>query len=105
MLTGFITLALSIVFEAYRMALIQKLLGTDDYKMNALVSLYYYAPACSFINLFFACIIEGGRVQGGDIMRLGLFLFVSNALLVFALNASSVFVVKSPSPFCKGNSD
>jgi drug/metabolite transporter (DMT)-like permease len=41
---GFIWQACGIVFESVRLSLVQKLLSSPEYKMDPLVSLYYFAP-------------------------------------------------------------
>lgn len=51
-LGGFICQTLGIAFEAARLVSIQKLLA--GLKMNPMVSLYFYAPVCAFLN---ACLI------------------------------------------------
>ncbi|KAL8705132.1 MAG: hypothetical protein Q9201_001735 [Fulgogasparrea decipioides] len=44
---GFLYQMGGIIFEAYRLAFIQKLLSDEKYKMDPLVSLYYFAPCCA----------------------------------------------------------
>lgn len=41
---GFVFQACGIVFESIRLVLVQKLLSSAEYKMDPLVSLYYFAP-------------------------------------------------------------
>jgi hypothetical protein len=43
---GFIFQACGIVFESVRLVMVQKLLSSSEYKMDPLVSLYYFAPVC-----------------------------------------------------------
>jgi hypothetical protein len=43
-LIGFIFQACGIVFESIRLVMVQKLLSSPEYKMDPLVSLYYFAP-------------------------------------------------------------
>lgn len=43
---GFVFQAAGIVFESLRLALVQKILSSPEYKMDPLVSLYYFAPVC-----------------------------------------------------------
>ena len=43
-LVGFIFQACGIAFESIRLVLVQKLLSSPEYKMDPLVSLYYFAP-------------------------------------------------------------
>ena len=41
---GFMFQAAGIVFESLRLAMVQKILSSPEYKMDPLVSLYYFAP-------------------------------------------------------------
>jgi hypothetical protein len=41
---GFVFQACGIVFESVRLVMVQKLLSSSEYKMDPLVSLYYFAP-------------------------------------------------------------
>jgi hypothetical protein len=41
---GFVFQAAGIVFESVRLVMVQKLLSSAEYKMDPLVSLYYFAP-------------------------------------------------------------
>lgn len=45
MLTGFLFQIGGIIFEAIRLNLVQSLLSSAEFKMDPLVSLYYFAPA------------------------------------------------------------
>jgi drug/metabolite transporter (DMT)-like permease len=42
---GFLFQAAGIVFEAIRLVMVQRLLSSAEFKMDPLVSLYYFAPA------------------------------------------------------------
>ena len=44
---GFVFQACGIVFESVRLVMVQKLLSSPEYKMDPLVSLYYFAPVCA----------------------------------------------------------
>lgn len=44
---GFLLQIFALFFEAFRLAFTQKLLKDDKYKMDPLVSLYYFAPCCA----------------------------------------------------------
>lgn len=46
-LVGVIFQACGIVFESIRLVMVQKLLSSPEYKMDPLVSLYYFAPVAS----------------------------------------------------------
>jgi drug/metabolite transporter (DMT)-like permease len=41
---GFVFQACGIFFESIRLVMVQKLLSSAEYKMDPLVSLYYFAP-------------------------------------------------------------
>ena len=41
---GVIFQAFGLIFESIRLVLVQKLLSSAEYKMDPLVSLYYFAP-------------------------------------------------------------
>jgi hypothetical protein len=44
---GFVFQAGAIAMESIRLVLVQKLLSSPEYKMDPLVSLYYFAPVVS----------------------------------------------------------
>ena len=44
---GFVFQACGIIFESIRLVMVQKLLSSPEYKMDPLVSLYYFAPVYS----------------------------------------------------------
>jgi hypothetical protein len=44
---GFVFQIVGIAFESIRLVMIQKLLSSQEYKMDPLVSLYYFAPVTS----------------------------------------------------------
>ena len=84
-----------VVFEALRLTMVQRLLSSADYKMDPLVSLYYFAPVCAVMNLTVALIWEIPRVTMGEIYDVGLFTFFINGMCAFLLNVSVVFLVSS----------
>jgi hypothetical protein len=43
-LVGFVFQVCMIIFESIRLVMVQKLLSSPEYKMDPLVSLYYFAP-------------------------------------------------------------
>lgn len=61
--------------------------------MDPLVSLYYFAPVCAAFNLFLFLIFESKYLLMADLMRVGSTIFILNALVAFALNVSSLFLV------------
>lgn len=82
-----------IVFEALRLVMIQRMLSSAEFKMDPLVSLYYYAPACAAINAVVTLYVEIPRMTMGDIYDLGVFTLLANALVAFLLNVSVVFLI------------
>lgn len=82
-----------IVFEAIRLNLVQALLSSAEYKMDPLVSLYYFAPICAGMNGVVALIWEVPRVTMSEVYNVGLFVFFINGLIAFLLNVSVVFLV------------
>lgn len=92
-LIGFLFQLGGVVFEATRLVLVQKLLSSAEYKMDPLVSLYYFAPVCAFMNFCIAVIVELPRVSMSDVYHVGIFTFLLNAIIAFALNVSVVFLV------------
>lgn len=92
-LIGFIFQLGGIVFEAIRLVMVQRLLSSAEYKMDPLVSLYYFAPVCAIMNSCFAILFEMPRLTMGHIYNVGLFVLLLNAIVAFALNVSVVFLV------------
>ena len=92
-LTGFLYQVAGIIFEAVRICLVQSLLNGAEYKMDPLVSLYYFAPVCAFFNLAIALFWEVPKVQMSELYAVGLWTFFANACVAFMLNVSVVFLV------------
>ena len=90
---GFLFQCGGIFFEAVRLVMVQRLLSSAEFKMDPLVSLYYYAPACAIINGCVWVFTEMGRMTMDDISRVGNFTLLINALVAFLLNVSVVFLV------------
>ena len=82
-----------IIFEAMRLVMVQRLLSSAEYKMDPLVSLYYFAPICAFMNFCVAAIFEIPRIQMSDVYYVGPWILLANAMVAFALNVSVVFLV------------
>lgn len=93
---GFTYQVLGNIFEAFKLVLVQRLLSPAEYKMDPLVSLYYFAPVCAALNLFLFLIFESKDLLMADLVRVGSTVFILNALVAFALNVSSVFLVGWP---------
>jgi hypothetical protein len=90
---GFLFQVGGIIFEATRLVMVQRLLSGAEYKMDPLVSLYYYAPACAVMNFCVFVFTEMPRISMADIDRVGGFTLLINALVAFLLNVSVVFLV------------
>jgi hypothetical protein len=93
-LLGFIYQMGGVVFEALRLVMVQRLLSSGDFKMDPLVSLYYFAPACAVTNAIFTMLVEAPRMTMGDIYSVGLFVLLANACVAFLLNVSGVLLVR-----------
>jgi drug/metabolite transporter (DMT)-like permease len=94
-LIGFLYQLGGILFEAIRLCLVQKLLNGDEFKMNPLVSLYYFAPVCAAMNVVIALVWEVPKCTMAEVYSVGLWVFLANAGVAFALNVSVVFLVRS----------
>ncbi|CAL5873599.1 uncharacterized protein PFLUO_LOCUS7880 [Penicillium psychrofluorescens] len=92
-MTGFLIQVAGIVFEAMRLVMVQRLLSSAEFKMDPLVSLYYYAPACAVTNGVITIFAELPRMTMNDIYGLGLGTLLANALVAFLLNASVVLLI------------
>ena len=98
-LTGVLYQAGGIIFEAIRLTLVQRLLNSAEFKMDPLVSLYYFAPVCTVMNGVTSLFTEIPTMTMDDIYRVGIYTLVANAMVAFLLNVSVVFLVsvhKSP---------
>ncbi|KFY26958.1 hypothetical protein V493_03768 [Pseudogymnoascus sp. VKM F-4281 (FW-2241)] len=97
-LIGFIYQLGGLIFESIRLIMVQKLLTgkADDpnsYKMDPLVSLYYYAPVCAVMNVFVALFVEMPSFKMSDLVQLGPWILIANASCAFLLNVASVFLI------------
>lgn len=90
---GFLYQLGGVLFEAIRLNLVQALLSSAEYKMDPLVSLYYFAPICAAMNGVVALIWEVPRVSIDQVYNVGLVNFFLNGLCAFLLNVSVVFLV------------
>ena len=99
-LIGFLIQLGGIVFEAARLTLVQRLLSSAEFKMDPLVSLYYFAPACTLMNAVIALVFEFPKLTMQDIHNVGMFVFLLNAMVAFMLNVSVVFLVSSVHLVC-----
>lgn len=78
-----------------RLVMVQRLLSSAEFKMDPLVSLYYYAPACAVTNGVITIFTELPRMTMGDIYGLGVMTLIANAAVAFLLNVSVVLLVRS----------
>ena len=83
-----------IVFEAIRLVMVERLLSSSEYKMDPLVSLYYFAPICAVMNFCVAAVFEIPKIQMAELYHVGLLNLLANAIVAFALNVSVVFLVR-----------
>ncbi|KAF2195753.1 TPT-domain-containing protein [Zopfia rhizophila CBS 207.26] len=90
---GFLFQVGGIIFEAIRLVMVQRLLSSAEFKMDPLVSLYYYAPACALMNGLVCLFGELPQMAMADIYRVGIFTLIANALVAFLLNVSVVFLI------------
>ncbi|KAF8458540.1 triose-phosphate transporter family-domain-containing protein [Kalaharituber pfeilii] len=90
---GFIFQISAIAFEATRLVMVQKLLSSAEYKMDPLVSLYYFAPVCAFMNFILFLFVEAPKLSMEDINKVGPSILLANAAVAFALNVSVVFLI------------
>ena len=93
-----------IAFEALRLTMVQRLLSSAEFKMDPLVSLYYFAPVCALMNGVVALAWEVPRCTMAEVYNVGMFTFLLNGACAFMLNVSVVFLVslprkQSPLPF------
>ena len=72
-------------------AAIERLLSA--YKMDALVSLYYYAPVCTAMNLAASLYFEAPTFSWENVLDVGYFNMIANAGIAFLLNVSLVLLV------------
>ena len=83
-----------ILFEAVRLVMVERLLSSAEYKMDPLVSLYYFAPVCAIMNFCTALVFEIPRIQMEELYHVGLWTLLANAMVAFGLNVSVVFLVR-----------
>ncbi|TDZ23090.1 putative sugar phosphate/phosphate translocator [Colletotrichum orbiculare MAFF 240422] len=82
-----------VIFEALRLTMVQRLLSSADFKMDPLVSVYYFAPVCAVMNLAVALVWEIPKCSMDQVYNVGLFTFFLDGLCAFLLNVSVVFLI------------
>lgn len=92
-LVGFLFQLGGIVFEATRLVMVQRLLSSAEYKMDPMVSLYYFAPICAVMNGAVALFLEVPHVTMAHINNVGIPVLLVNAMVAFLLNVSVVFLI------------
>lgn len=92
-LVGFLFQLGGIVFEATRLVMVQRLLSSAEFKMDPMVSLYYFAPICAVMNGAVALFLEVPRVTMDHIYGVGVWVLIANAMVAFLLNVSVVFLI------------
>lgn len=90
---GFMFQIGGIIFEATRLVMVQRLLSSAEYKMDPLVSLYYFAPVCAVMNGVTALFLEVPNLTMGHIYNVGVWTLLANAVVAFLLNVSVVFLI------------
>lgn len=92
-LIGFLFQLGGIVFEAIRLVMVQRLLSSAEFKMDPLVSLYYFAPVCAFMNFCASVFFELPYITLEEVYHVGFFTLLANATIAFLLNVSVVFLI------------
>ncbi|KAJ3019997.1 UNVERIFIED_CONTAM: hypothetical protein HDU68_010410, partial [Siphonaria sp. JEL0065] len=91
-LLGVIFQVLGIICEATRLVMVQQLL--KDYKMDPMVSLYYFAPVCAVMNGVACMFIEGTSIQWVRLANpVFLLILLLNCSIALALNVAVVFLI------------
>jgi hypothetical protein len=73
--------------------MVQRLLSSAEFKMDPMVSLYYFAPACAVINGVFTLFVEAPKMSMLDIYNLGFGTLLANAFVAFGLNVAVVLLI------------
>ncbi|QLI70959.1 uncharacterized protein G6M90_00g066870 [Metarhizium brunneum] len=90
-LVGFLCQTGGTVAESIRLIMIQLLLSNDGLKMDPLVGLYYFAPACCLMNILIALSTnEAANISWHVVQDIGAGLLFLNALIAFMLNIASI---------------
>ncbi|CAH0014652.1 unnamed protein product [Clonostachys rhizophaga] len=92
-LVGVLYQIAGVIFEALRLTMVQRLLSSADFKMDPLVSVYYFAPVCALMNGLVALIWEVPKVTMDEVYHVGLFTFFLNGCCAFMLNVSVVLLI------------
>ena len=90
---GFLFQLAGLVFEGTRLTMVERLLSSAEFKMDPLVSFYYFAPICALMNGVVALFIDLPKLTFAHVENVGLFTLLLNGLVAFGLNVSVVFLV------------
>jgi len=82
-----------IACEALRLTMVQRLLSSADFKMDPLVSLYYFAPVCAAMNLVVALFWEVPKITMAEVYHVGFPMFFLNGMCAFMLNVAVVMLI------------
>jgi cytochrome c oxidase assembly factor CtaG len=74
--------------------MVERLLNGAEFKMDPMVSLYYFAPVCAIMNGSVALFLEVPSLSMAKIYDLGLITLLANASIAFMLNLAVVFLVR-----------
>jgi hypothetical protein len=84
----------SLVFDANRLVMVQILLSDSGQKMDPLVSLYYFAPACAVMTSLVAWQTEYASFEWSSIAQAGWTVLTLSAVMGFMLNVSIFLLVR-----------
>lgn len=90
---GFLFQLGGIACEAIRLTMVERLLSSAEFKMDPLVSFYYFAPVCAIMNFFIALYVDVPKMSLDDISRVGYGILLLNASVAFLLNVCVVLLV------------
>ncbi|OAQ87667.1 triose-phosphate transporter [Purpureocillium lilacinum] len=90
---GFVFQAGGIIFGAIRLVMIQVLVSRKGMRMDPLVGLYYFGPACAIMTLAAALFIEVHQFRMSHLIDAGVGMLVLNAAVAFLLNVTTVYLV------------
>jgi len=82
-----------IACEALRLTMVQRLLSSAEFKMDPLVSVYYFAPVCAAMNFLVALAWEVPKITMAEVYHVGLFTFFLNGCCAFMLNVAVVLLI------------
>ncbi|KAM0122584.1 hypothetical protein ACP6JC_000651 [Aspergillus fumigatus] len=83
----------SLVFDANRLVMVQILLSDSGQKMDPLVSLYYFAPACAVMTSLVAWQTEYASFEWSSVAQAGWTVLSLSAVMGFMLNVSIFLLV------------